>query len=139
MNSIEDSRYLPNTGSFLSTLLVCCIVYSLYCAVYDVFFHPLSKFPGPLWARLTRIPYWIASIKGEQIFFMQRLHAKYGPVVRFSPMELSYTDGRAWKDVYGHGKGRSENLKAKEFQYVMSFNKPPKFQSSDRPSVSRAG
>lgn len=63
--------------------------------------------------------YWIANIKGEQIYFMQILHAKYGPVVRFSPNELSYIDVRAWKEICGHEKGRLENLKAAEFQYVL--------------------
>lgn len=31
---------------------------------------------------------------------MQRLHAKYGPVVRYAPNELSFNDVRAWKDIY---------------------------------------
>jgi len=30
------------------------------------------------------------------------MHEQYGPVVRVAPDELSYTDSRAWKDIYGH-------------------------------------
>ncbi|KAK3079312.1 hypothetical protein LTS18_005173 [Coniosporium uncinatum] len=30
------------------------------------------------------------------------MHEQYGPVVRGASDELSYTDSRAWKDIYGH-------------------------------------
>ncbi|EAQ88706.1 hypothetical protein CHGG_05325 [Chaetomium globosum CBS 148.51] len=30
---------------------------------------------------------------------------KYGPVVRIGPRHLSYTDPRAWKDIFGHRAG----------------------------------
>ncbi|KUI58549.1 Versicolorin B desaturase [Cytospora mali] len=115
MDFKEIPQHLLNTKSFLGIFLVFSSVYILFSVLYNVFFHPLSKFPGPLWARTTRIPYWIASMKGDQVFFMHRLHEEYGPVVRFSPNELSYTDGRAWRDICGYTKGRSENLKAVEF------------------------
>lgn len=49
---------------------------------------------------------------------MRRLHEKYGPVIRFSPNELSYTDPQAWKDICGYERGKPENLKAPEAQYV---------------------
>jgi cytochrome P450 len=39
---------------------------------------------------------------GTHTYWIHRLHQKYGPVVRVTPTELSYTDGRAWKDIYGH-------------------------------------
>jgi cytochrome P450 len=32
------------------------------------------------------------------------LHRKYGPVVRYAPKNLSYTDERAWKDIHGFKK-----------------------------------
>lgn len=50
---------------------------------------------------------------------MRRLHEKYGPVIRFSPNELSYTDPQAWKDINGHysaNTGNIENYKAPEAQ-----------------------
>lgn len=35
----------------------------------------------------------------------QEAHEKYGPVVRIAPRHLSYTDRRAWNDIYGHRIG----------------------------------
>jgi hypothetical protein len=38
---------------------------------------------------------------------MKAFHNRYGDVVRIAPDELSFTDVRAWKDIYsnrpGHG------------------------------------
>jgi cytochrome P450 len=39
------------------------------------------------------------------------LHEKYGPVVRLGPRHLSYTDPRAWKDIFGHRAGDHISLK----------------------------
>lgn len=39
---------------------------------------------------------------GTHPYWLDGLHKKYGHVVRVSPSELSYTDGQAWKDIYGH-------------------------------------
>lgn len=114
MNSQNGCSLLSNTNTV--RLLVVAVIYLLCHALFAITRHPLSAFPGPRWAKITRIPYWIAAIRGEQIYFMQRLHTKYGPVVRFSPNELSYTDSQAWKDICGYEKGRSENLKAPEAQ-----------------------
>lgn len=40
------------------------------------------------------------------------LHARYGPVVRITPTQLSYTDSSAWRDIFGHRKqGQAEHPK----------------------------
>lgn len=42
---------------------------------------------------------------GTHTYWIDRLHRKYGYVVRTSPCELSFIDGGAWKDIYGHSRG----------------------------------
>ena len=70
--------------------------------MYNVYLHPLSTFPGPsLWAA-TRLPLIHQNVRGTSIFRIRQLHEQYGPVVRIAPDELTFTDGRAWKDIYGH-------------------------------------
>jgi cytochrome P450 len=41
---------------------------------------------------------------GDHHLWIQSLHKRYGPVVRVAPYSLSFTDGRAWKDIYGFRK-----------------------------------
>lgn len=55
------------------------IIFSIvYQIVYYRFFHPLSKFPGPFWASVTRL--WIAyhNLKEDERFVEYELHKKYG-------------------------------------------------------------
>ncbi|KAF2745137.1 cytochrome P450 [Sporormia fimetaria CBS 119925] len=70
--------------------------------IYRVYFHPLSRFPGPkLWA-FTRTPQLLAIWKGRLHEEAVRLHSRYGDVVRISPDELSFSSPDAWRDIYGH-------------------------------------
>ncbi|CAG9984159.1 unnamed protein product [Clonostachys byssicola] len=89
------------------------IIYVAFILIYNVFFHPLRKFPGPkLWAA-TLFP-WIKSfISGNMHNKSLELHNKYGPIVRTGPNELSFASPESWQAVMGHRKpGQPENGKA---------------------------
>lgn len=47
-------------------------------SVYYRFFHPLSKFPGPFWASISRL--WIAyhNLKEDELYLILKLHQEYG-------------------------------------------------------------
>lgn len=129
-NFLSDSLFqmdqlpVPIRGTWLSTVVLACTALLLLrvvgTAIYNIFFHPLSSYPGPILCKVSRIPFWAACLRGNQVFFMKKLHDKYGTVIRSSPDELSYTDGQAWKDICAYQKGRPENLKTPSFQYVHS-------------------
>ncbi|KAH9906930.1 cytochrome P450 [Xylariomycetidae sp. FL2044] len=91
------------------------LVYIIWKILSSTVFHPLGHLPGPRLCAVTKIPYWILAVRGNQIPWMQRLHAEYGPVVRFGPNDVSYTDPQAWKDIYGHRKGQKENPRCLKF------------------------
>ncbi|GME33891.1 Cytochrome P450 [Neofusicoccum parvum] len=58
--------------------------------VYRVFFHRLSRFPGPFAARVSRLHSVYKSIKHLQFHReLQQLHEKHGDVVRIGPRDLS--------------------------------------------------
>jgi cytochrome P450 len=50
------------------------------------------------------MPYIYHNLAGHIPFWQVELHEKYGEVVRFSPNEISFSSGDAWKDLYGHKK-----------------------------------
>lgn len=82
--------------------VVCQIPYY----IYNIFFHPLAKFPGPkLWAA-SRIPHELAYCRGRIITKLSALHEKYGEVVRVSPTALSFIHPDAWIDVYTRKQGQ---------------------------------
>ena len=70
--------------------------------VYNVYFHPLSKFAGPWSAAATPMPFALRILNGHIVPWTTSLHRKYGEVVRISPDELSFTNPSAWRDIYGH-------------------------------------
>ncbi|KAF2799643.1 benzoate 4-monooxygenase cytochrome P450 [Melanomma pulvis-pyrius CBS 109.77] len=71
---------------------------------YNVYLHPLRKYPGPKLYACSIIPITRQRLRGRALIVVTALHKKYGPVVRLAPNELSYIDIQAWKDVYGHRK-----------------------------------
>ncbi|CAI0643665.1 unnamed protein product [Colletotrichum noveboracense] len=73
-------------------------------AIYNLFFHPLRSYPGPLLWRASRFPYVIRYTQGQIPYDLKRLHAKYGPVVRIAPDELTYNCAEAFRDIYGRNK-----------------------------------
>lgn len=79
--------------------------WTLWSVVYNLFFHPLSRFPGPILARISPVPYVIALLRGRIPFWVKACHDKYGSVVRVSPNELSFDNEAAWKDIYGSRPG----------------------------------
>lgn len=75
-------------------------------AIYNIWFHPLSKFPGPAFACATKIPIAVASWEGGLSNWLKELHDHYcSDVVRISPDELSFVGPAAWKDLYGNRPG----------------------------------
>ncbi|KAH8728889.1 benzoate 4-monooxygenase cytochrome P450 [Phaeosphaeriaceae sp. PMI808] len=74
--------------------------YNIASAIYYIYFHPLSKFPGPKFAAFSRLPFSISAIRGQQHKWLEMLHKTYGPVVRIAPNELTTISSGAWKDLY---------------------------------------
>jgi cytochrome P450 len=68
---------------------------------------------------------------GTEKEHMRRLHTKYGPVVRYAPRELSFCDGRAWRDIYVHEKGRRINIKDMRIDPLTQGRVPSLASSND--------
>ncbi|KAL0778980.1 hypothetical protein CaCOL14_003464 [Colletotrichum acutatum] len=68
---------------------------------YNAFLHPLSRYPGPKLAGVTRAYYLFFDVRGVSHWKVKEWHEKYGEVVRIAPGELSYTSGQAWQTIYG--------------------------------------
>ncbi|KAL8909504.1 MAG: hypothetical protein Q9207_000184 [Kuettlingeria erythrocarpa] len=82
------------------------VIYGILKALYNVYLHPLSKFPGPRFAAATKIPVAYVSWHGELSHWLRGLHEQYdSDVVRISPDELSFILPAAWKDMLGSRQG----------------------------------
>ncbi|KAK0730910.1 isotrichodermin C-15 hydroxylase [Lasiosphaeris hirsuta] len=116
------------------------LLYTVASIFYNLFLHPLRHVPGPLLSRATSLPYTMRHAGGTQAFATQKMHDKYGPVVRIAPSHLAFTDVRAWKDIYGHivghKSGQPEMGKASVFSRPLD-DIPTSILSADREEHSR--
>ncbi|KAF6758569.1 hypothetical protein DFP72DRAFT_176311 [Ephemerocybe angulata] len=64
--------------------------------------HPLAHFPGPTLAALTDyyVMYYDVIKGGEMLDQLNILHERYGPVVRFGPNQLHFSDPAAYDAIY---------------------------------------
>ncbi|KAH8670784.1 averantin oxidoreductase [Xylariales sp. PMI_506] len=101
-NCIANAKYI---GLGLATL---AFVYTTWMCIYNIYFHPLARFPGPLLAKISPVYSIWGLFRGRWPFDVHQLHLKYGPIVRLMPNELAFTDTQAWKDIYGHRQGHPQ-------------------------------
>lgn len=61
-------------------LVVLYIVYLVGLVIYRLYFSPLSKFPGPKLAAISKWYefYYDVVLRGQFTFQIQRMHQKYG-------------------------------------------------------------
>lgn len=80
------------------------ILYLLGRAVYNRYFHPLSRFPGPFWASITSLWYFQTIRLSKPHNVQHALHDKYGDFFRIGPNLLAVCHPDAIGPVFGGGK-----------------------------------
>ncbi|CAO2657794.1 Nn.00g039200.m01.CDS01 [Neocucurbitaria sp. VM-36] len=99
--SLQDSfggMSYPSLWVLGTSLLLSYVVFT---AIYRLYFHPLAKFPGPLWARLTVFPSWWATRTGDRHIWLYSLQEKYGPEFRYRPDSVLINTPSAFRKVFG--------------------------------------
>ncbi|KAH8706024.1 cytochrome P450 monooxygenase [Talaromyces proteolyticus] len=81
-----------------------CHVVGIYLSIilYRLFWHRLSRFPGPFFAKLSN--FYVTALSAKKLHLyeeVENLHKKYGDYVRLGPSELSIADPQAVKYIYG--------------------------------------
>ncbi|KAK4986035.1 hypothetical protein LTR50_005558 [Elasticomyces elasticus] len=91
---------LPMYSHLSFTLLFLIVVPVLATFLYRLIFHPLSRIPGPFLAKVTSLYLYYHSYRGDECTLVDRLHQRYGPVIRIAPNEVSVSDGAALAPVH---------------------------------------
>ncbi|KAH9057596.1 putative P450 monooxygenase [Lactarius vividus] len=105
------------------TALAAILTFSVWRIVYNLYFHPLSHFPGPKLAACSRL--WLAYrelVKGESLGDLRvELHQQYGEIVRLTPDELHFSNPSAYNDIYNHrNKWDKDHLLYRAFDLDLS-------------------
>lgn len=75
-----DMRHAGAASTMVITTYVLCLFSSI--AIYRLLFHRVRKFPGPTFAKVSKL--WHASkvLNSDQHLLLDRLHKQYGDFVR---------------------------------------------------------
>ncbi|POS74154.1 averantin oxidoreductase [Diaporthe helianthi] len=113
----------------VSGSILIIVAYCVAVSIYNLYFHPLAKYPGPRLAAISR--YWeiFSYLGGRTPTDLLELHNKYGPVVRTTPNGLSFISAPQWKEIYGHKTGHLEFSKDENYHASVS---EPNILNADR-------
>nr|BAJ04373.1 cytochrome P450 monooxygenase [Aspergillus oryzae] len=92
----------------LWTGLAGLITYLIVISVYRLFSHPLRNIPGPKLAAVTHLYEWYYDLflGGKYLFEIERMHERYGPIVRINPPEIHINDPKYYDEIYASGTHR---------------------------------
>ncbi|KAK2023942.1 cytochrome P450 [Colletotrichum zoysiae] len=82
---------------------VICIALAAY--IYNGLTNPLSDIPGPWYTRFTPIPSNFKFMTAHHPDWIHDLHAKYGPIVRYSPNEIDVSDPETCQRIHSVKEG----------------------------------
>lgn len=93
-----------------SIILTLALIYFL-TTLFRALTSPLRKVPGPPQTLLTSLPLIFQEFSSNRRMSIHKLHTRYGPVVRLSPNEVSFTSLEAMREIYasdGSGYDKTE-------------------------------
>ncbi|CZT22761.1 related to cytochrome P450 CYP3/CYP5/CYP6/CYP9 subfamilies [Ramularia collo-cygni] len=116
MNAYNQlNSMLPSFLDITPIILVAGLYLIIIAPIYNLYFHPLRKFPGPKLYAASKLPWGYHYRKGLWHDKVLQLHKTYGHIVRVAPDELSYDIPEAWEEIYSSGSGRIENHRPEWF------------------------
>ncbi|KAJ3544300.1 hypothetical protein NM208_g3131 [Fusarium decemcellulare] len=98
--------------------LLLAVAYFAGLATYRLYLSPLSKIPRPKLAALTTWYeyYYDVFLPGQYVFKIKKLHEHYGPIIRITPDEVSFSDPGAVDIIYAPGPGHRRDKNPRDGQ-----------------------
>ncbi|KAF8640255.1 hypothetical protein AX16_010150 [Volvariella volvacea WC 439] len=95
-------HYLSMASAFLWAVCLYWTTLASSIVIYRLSpWHPLAKYPGPVLHRISKFRLAFEAWGGKQYIHYEKLHEKYGDVVRIGPNELSIRHVKAVQPLIG--------------------------------------
>ncbi len=111
-STLTFGALLSACWTYLATLILSILLYRLS------HLHPLSKYPGPICCRASKLWHACVVLKGRQHEYLQALHERYGDVVRIGTR--SYTVSALLQYLTRY-QGRTTCLSATHLLFLRSW------------------
>ncbi|KAG6356374.1 hypothetical protein INS49_015762 [Diaporthe citri] len=102
----------------MSAVVALVVIFAGAYVAYQLFLSPLSRIPGPFWAKLSYFGMLLGALGNDAHRDFLSLHKKYGKVVRIGPNSLSVTDPAAFREIYKAGGERDEKVHGEQRKLV---------------------
>jgi hypothetical protein len=104
MGIIQDHTF-PSVITFIIVLIVAAFGYGVFSMGYKLHLHPLAHVPGPWYAALTHWYqfYYDVVQRGRFPWELERMHKRYGHIVRIAPNEVHIADPDFYDVLYAGG------------------------------------
>ncbi|KAK4182315.1 cytochrome P450 [Podospora australis] len=98
----EKINSVDTTAAYQTAIFMLCL-YQVFGYIYNLYFHPCAKYPGPLLMRMSILPNLWYAWRGTKHLKADELHRKYGQIVRMEPGFLSIISPNSVQALYGSG------------------------------------
>ncbi|KFH45114.1 Trichodiene oxygenase-like protein [Hapsidospora chrysogenum ATCC 11550] len=94
-----ENRSLSDLIEIAAAVLVSVLVLKCF---YNLYLHPLSGIPGPKLAALGGYyEFWYdVVLDGQYLWEIEKMHNKYGPIVRINSREIHIRDPEYYSTIY---------------------------------------
>lgn len=101
---------IPQWGA---SLVFSAVAWAVCKTIYNVYLHPLAKYPGPKLAAATLWwQAWIEVISGQSLSLeLVNLHAIHGDIVRIGPNELHFSKPSVYHEIYNQKSRWHKDMK----------------------------
>ncbi|MCJ1308504.1 hypothetical protein MMC25_002157 [Agyrium rufum] len=80
--------------------LTLCTIYLIASAIYNLFFSPLAKHPGPFFSKISAIPSFYHAVKGDRHIWVWQCFQTYGSKFRVYSNGILFLSPNAFHDIY---------------------------------------
>jgi hypothetical protein len=102
LSLVREILGLTATELFVVIFVFINVSYAVSC-LFSYFRPHLRQLPGPFLPRFTRMWKVYISLKGDSHIEYQKLHRKYGPIIRTGPNAVSVGDAAMIPEIYLQG------------------------------------
>ncbi|KAL1854472.1 hypothetical protein Daus18300_011393 [Diaporthe australafricana] len=92
---------MASSYSSLALLSTLALAYLASAVVYRLYFHPLAKYPGPFWAKISSVPSFWHALRQDRHLWLFQLQEEYGTTFRYTPNSVLTNTPNAFKAIYG--------------------------------------